>query len=846
MGYCVKDGTKNKRQVNGRGVSSYVNAKQRKRTRLNKIEWGLALALLLLLFTQTALGINRTSLTIDEGLHITSGYSILRTGDYRLIEEHPPLIKFIAAWPLLLVPDLPDPTGLPGWEMDVATTDSLRLVRVSEELIYDYQPLDRLVFSARLPVALLALLLGAVALRWATDCFGPKGGLLALFLLAFDPNILAHASVAATDLGTAGFILIALFTFQRFLRRPSLGRWTLAGLTLGLALGTKLSALLLLPAQGLLVLVYGMWGTKSLRISRSEDWGHEPRWRTVLMLGIAYTGIVVQAAFVLWALYGFEVGPVPSLDVSLPAASHAIPWLRLREHMQWGHAAFLMGQVSHQGWWYYFPVALALKTPLPVLLSWLAALVALLLGLRKSWRDELALLLFPVLYLAFSVQSNLNIGYRHLLPILPLLAVFAGRLAGLLRGLPRRLLAAGLGLWLVVGTVSLHPHYLAYFNELAGGPEGGYRYLVDSNTDWGQALKDLADYQEEHDIKSVYLSMFTFFDPTIYGVRYQPLTPIGGDTPAIFPSRFNPPPGDYVISTTTLQGIPLADPEMYDWFRRREPDARIGHVMFLYHVSPADNPGSWVAQCLVPVAPLPTEAIAEGFGIDDLRRAYFDCTQSWLIPEGGQSPGWYVLFHDTATQSSRFTQSYLARSRLVYEQEQSHLVPPFVVHAWSSGPAIGPDLTQTAIVAPSDWPPLQAENEGQRVSAPLALEGGPEWLGYRLDLTQVHAGQTVELQTFWRVDQRPTEPLSLMAHLIAADGHAVSVGDGLGVPVENWQAGDIIVQRHVFEIPSDTAPGTYWVHIGVYTLTDFRRLLVASTQPAASDRIVLQRLEVVK
>jgi 4-amino-4-deoxy-L-arabinose transferase-like glycosyltransferase len=804
--------------------------------KLNRREWFLAIVLLLLLFAQTTAAINRTSLTIDEGLHIASGYSILRTGDYRLIEEHPPLTKYLMAWPLLLVPDLPDPSGLPAWEMDTALTDSLRLVQVSQALIYGYQPLDRLVFAARLPVALLAVLLGALVFRWATDWFGTRGGLLALFMLTFDPNILAHGGVAATDLGATCFILMALYTFQRFLQQPTAERWLLAGLTLGMAQAAKLSAMLLLPTQGLLVLVYGL---------RRHQSPANPKISDLKTYSLAYAGMVVLAAGVFWALYGFEVGPVAESELTLPAASHAIPWLRLLEHTQGGHAAFLLGQVSHQGWWYYFPVALALKTPLPVLLAWLAALAALVLGQRRAWPEELALLLFPLLYLVASLQSSLNIGYRHLLPLLPLLAISAGRLEGYLHGRLGRLVALGLGAWLVVGTVSIRPHYLAYFNELAGGPDGGYRYLVDSNTDWGQALKDLARYQDEHGVESVYLSMFTFLDPAIYGVRYRPLTPMHGDTPAVFPSRFNPPPGNYVISTTTLQGIPLADPEMYDWFRRREPDARIGHVMFLYRVPWLVEPGRWVAQCTVPVAPLSPPVVAEGFGEDDLRRVYFDCTQSWLFPAGGQTPGWYVLFRDTALQASPFTRAHLERARLAYEQKQSHEVPPFVVYEWTPGEAFGADWAQEGVIAPSAWPPLQVEAEGQKLSAPLALEGGPEWLGYWLDVEQVRAGQGVELQTLWRVKEPPAEPFSLMAHLLAQDGRAVAVGDGLGVPVENWQAGDVILQRHVFEIPPDTLPGRYWVHVGAYTLSDLRRLPIASAAQPAADRILLRDLEVV-
>ncbi|MEE8390255.1 MAG: glycosyltransferase family 39 protein [Anaerolineae bacterium] len=212
----------------------------------------LILVLLYTIFAQAVASAASTSITIDEGLHITSGYSILRTGDFRLVEEHPPLVKLLEALPLLAVLDLPDPTTLPGWESDVAVTDSVRLVRATQAIVYPYQPIDRLVFAARVPVALLAVLLGAVVFRWASDLWGWKGGLLALFLLTFDPNILAHAAVAGTDLGATCFITLALFSLARFLRRPTPSRLMLAGVTLGLAQGAKLSALILLPVVVLL------------------------------------------------------------------------------------------------------------------------------------------------------------------------------------------------------------------------------------------------------------------------------------------------------------------------------------------------------------------------------------------------------------------------------------------------------------------------------------------------------------------------------------------------------------------------------------------------------------------
>jgi hypothetical protein len=812
-----------------------LGADQTHRHRISAQGWALAVVFLCVIFAQAVGSAARTSMTIDEGLHITSGYTILRTGDYRLVEEHPPLIKLLQAVPLLSVSDLAEPTTLPEWESDIAATDSVRLVRATQSLIYPYQPIDRLVFAARVPVALLAVLLGVVVFRWATDLWGWPGGLAALFLLAFDPNILAHAAVAGTDLGAACFITLALFALARFLRRPTPGRLILAGITLGLAQGTKLSALLLLPVVVLLVLLA------------------LPRRRFAylsLLLGIG--GVVF------WGLYGFEIGSIPGVPFPVPAASHYIPWQRLSQHMADGHSAYLMGENSTQGWWTYFPVAFALKTPLPTLVLLLAATVALCAGQRRSLLDEASLLLFPLVYAASSLFGGLNIGYRHLLPALPPLFIFAARLAAYASrptshmsraiGHVLRIMCGVLLIWLLLGTLRLFPHYLAYFNELAGGPDGGWRFLADSNTDWGQAYKDLARFQQERGIAPVRLSAFIFYDPAIYGVVYEPLTPMRGDTPAVFPSRFNPPPGDYVISATTLDGIPLADPEMYDWFRKRAPDARISHVLFYYHIPPQEPAPSWLVQCTVPVAPLSPEIAAEGFGRDDLRLAYYDCTQAWLYPSGGQSRGWYAFFRGAETDVD-FVRAHRELARLTYEQRLPREVPSFGIDEWLPGPSTSPiDNLQSnpVTVAASEWLPEQAERDGKRIAPPLSLAGPLEFLGYRFQTESVSPSETLELWTYWSVTSVPDHLLSLMGHLLDGKGHAVAVADGLGVPVESWVVGDVIVQRHKLVIPPDLAPGIYWLQSGAYALTDMRRLDVLVKGQPVGDRIVLNPVQVVE
>jgi 4-amino-4-deoxy-L-arabinose transferase-like glycosyltransferase len=807
-----------------------------------------AVFLLWLIFAQTTLTATRTSLTIDEGLHITSGYSILRTGDYRLIEEHPPLVKMLVALPLLPVRDLPDPRTLPGWESNVAVTDSVRLVHATQALIYSYKPIDRLVVAARVPVALLAVLLGAIVFRWAKDLGREAAGLLALFLLAFDPNILAHASVASTDLGTAFFITLAMYTFWRFLRRPTPGRMALAGVTLGLAQATKLTGLLLLPAEVLMAVWHLI---------------HNKRKAMVAELA----GVLIIAALALWAVYRFEIGHVPGVPFPVPAASHAIPWLRLKQHIAGGHAAFLLGQVSSTGWWYYFPVAFTLKTPLPTLILLIAAWVVA--GARSSAtnkNDMLTLGLLPLLYFVSSMANPLNIGYRHLLPMLPFVFIFIGSQISSFksrhnpRSLAREILnlkehfvtlfprlsisllpylfVLALLAWNIIGTVRLFPHYLAYFNELAGGSDGGWRYLADSNTDWGQALKDLAAYQRAEGIERVRLSMFTFMDPAVYGVHYEPLTPMLGNTPAVFPSRFNPPPGDYVISATTLQGIPLADPEMFDWFRKREPDAKIGHVMFLYHVQET-RPRTWVAQCTTPVAPLDPPQIAEGFGRNDLRLAYFDCAQSWLYPTGGKSPGWFALARDAQAGEPR----WLRTARLSYEQKRAGFSPPFRIYEYD-GQAAYVTGREGVFVAPSAMP-LPDALHTPAVDLPITFENGLTLLGFAPELPEIKPGETVHVETVWRVDSVPNRLLSIMAHALGPDGRVIAAGDGLGVPIESWQPGDIFIQRHTLTVPKDAPSGSYWLQTGVYWLDDaLRERWPVQDVRALGDRLLLTTLEV--
>jgi hypothetical protein len=769
-----------------------------------------------------------TSLTVDEGLHIASGYTIWRTGDYRLIEEHPPLVKLWLALPLLPLRELPDPTTLLPWQ-DAAppTTESLPLLQMAQQLLYPHTPFDRWLFPARAMVALLGILMLAVIYRWARDVGGSWGALFALALAAFDPNLLAHSALASTDVGTTTFISLALWRSVAFLRRPRVRSALAAGTLLGLALAAKSTALLLGPALGLAGLAGLVQGGPAYRRRLLET--------TALLL--------VTCACVFWATYGFQVGPVPGLSLPVPAAAHAVPILRLASHRAGGHQAFLLGENSTTGWVTYFPVAFLIKTPLPALLTMcVGACVTLVRSVGRGRRRGMVMARLPVplfatIYIVASLLSPLNIGYRHLLPLLPLgytaaAALLASRRISMAVSVVTRprLQALGLPALAVLcilsqagATLRHTPDLLPYANALVGGPEQVWRYLADSNTDWGQGYKALAAFQKARDIDRVNLAAFIFYDPAAYGVTYEPLPPTGGDTPAIFASRFAPPAGGYVISATPLDGIPLADPEMYDWFRWRAPDARVADALYYYDVGEEEAKTAWVVQCTQPAAPLGKDALAAGFGTTPPRQVAVDCARAWVIPNYSSGPGAYVvhgaLLGDTLRNRLHIDppqalEPFLARrldaAGIAYRQRAYRSDPAFAVFraAHADAPPTGGGARAGRAEAS-----LAGIGMSPKVTGPIALDGPLAFLGTR----SYGRGETFEVETWWRATSTPTtRPFSLMGHLLGADGVPVGVDDGLGVAPESLRVGDTLVVVHRFDLRGGTLgawfrTGAYWI-----------------------------------
>ena len=555
--------------------------------------WPVVAAVLLFFFLalDSAVG---DSPTMDEQNHIARGLAFLRTGDPRLSLEHPPLINGLSALPLLTMPELRLPTDHPSWERREGWYEFADL------FLWQYNhDVERIVFLARLPIVFLLIGLALAGYRWAAHLWRGAAGPVALTLLLFEPNLLAHGRYATTDLGGTLFTFLATFFLWRLWQEPgrwNWARWAWAALAVGLAFGSKMSALGFAVVWGGLA-VLPLYPTGVRRAAQGAGW----RLAQLAAAGGA-------ALLVVWALYGFQWGAFAFISPELtPLNRWAGPmptfWAGVEQIalLSGGGRAqsFLLGRFSDTGFVAYFPVAFAVKTPLVVLAA-VALAAVLFVRDRRTRRRALFLLLAGALFFGLTMTGALNIGYRHALPMVPYLLVLAAGLGGAkarerrLLGrlaLPPRRVAAAVALLTVAVALWIHPHYLSYFNPIAGGPANGYRVLIDSNVDWGQDLLRLRGWMSDTGVSRVRLGWFGTADPGYYAILHEPLPGLGRD--AFFRLWWDvpfdpaqPEPGVYAISATSLWETPLRPEEkrVYAWFRAHEPSARVGYSILIYEV----------------------------------------------------------------------------------------------------------------------------------------------------------------------------------------------------------------------------------------------------------------------
>ncbi len=479
--------------------------------------------LLVLVFLQPFLSARRFGPVTDEVPHIAAGYSYWKTEEVTLNSQHPPLVKLLATIPMLFMDIRFDPA-------DMALGQWL----FGRKFLFS-NDVDRILAWARLIPMLLSVLLGYFIYRWARELFKNDWvGILALGIYAFMPPILAHAQFVTTDLAVAAFSFITLY----FVWRRSL--W--AGLFLGLALATKFSALVLLP---IVVIAMGV------------------RWRkTLAILGIAFA--------LLYVVYLLPSNLHFYLDGYRALYSDRSP----------DYLYYLNGHFSDDGFWYYFLEAFLIKTPIPFLIGLLGAVVYSS-KFKFNWTTNVLLWGTPVLFLLATTLKAEQIGVRYLLPMYPFLIVLVSGWIFKISNfkLSFSILIFAFSIWYVVGTVRMYPDYLAYFNESVGGPRNGYRYLDDSNVEWGQDVKRLATYQREHAGTKV-ISPWEAIDLAYYGIGDNQFTASG--------EWWKDPHGRYAVSIFYLIRAKAAalryGASEIDWLSRFQPVDRIGYSYFVYEL----------------------------------------------------------------------------------------------------------------------------------------------------------------------------------------------------------------------------------------------------------------------
>jgi Dolichyl-phosphate-mannose-protein mannosyltransferase len=547
--------------------------------------------------------------TIDEPIHLFAGYSYLKHGDFRANPEHPPLAKIWAALPLLAF-DVKDPVPESlHWRMIPDNLLPLPTLSLARQMLLVENDGETLFFYGKLQMIALSILLGVFIYVSSKSLFGFEAAVAAIFIYALDPNVLAHSQIVHTDMPFAAFFFISTYFFWRTLGRFNWRGLALTSLFFALAAITKYSFVAILPIWLILGLAK-LFLTEPPQSFSGDSAAPNRRGKAFELLGVLCAAAVTAYVFT-WAVYGFRFAAVPGgstplrIDWVMPpektllrsAADYVTAHRLFPEAWIYGQLytlkflqreSFLLGQVSVDGFWSYFPVALAVKTPLPTLIALVIGLILLIRG-RLNKMNGVLLLIPAIVYFSFAIWSRANIGFRYILPIFPFLFVFAGGAVAELwqkGGWAKRGVVV-LALWSLGSCWATYPHYLAFFNELVGGPKNGYKVLLDSNLDWGQDLKGLKRWMDANGVKKIRFLYFGGIDPEYY--RIQANYVFGSWMGSDGPSAGGESPNYVAMSAHLFYGRSRED-SFVKPFRFRAPVATVGHSIFIFKMPESGAP----------------------------------------------------------------------------------------------------------------------------------------------------------------------------------------------------------------------------------------------------------------
>lgn len=583
------------------------------------------------------------SAIFDETAHVPAGYSYITQFDYRLNPEHPPLIKALAALPLLFLKNIHFPTDTKAW------TDAINgQWDMGHAFLYGSgnNP-DQILFWMRLPIMILGVLLGWLIFWWTKGRFGNRTAIFALLFYAFSPNIIAHSEFVTTDIGATLAFFAGIIFFIKFLENPSWKNTVLLGIIFGIAQTMKFSLFLIVPIY--LVAAFIWASTKNEKPFKERMKFFLALAGKIIVMGLIGLAIIwlIFAPFLInypqakniadakSIISGFRVKTLVSLDLWLlgsswlrPIGQYLFGLMMITQRQVGGNTAFFLGKISSTGSHLYFPTLYLLKEPLAYLLF---ALIALWHGLKKIFIPNTSVIasrtkkttvwiqnhpaeftfgFFVLFYWAYSISQPLNIGLRHVLPTFPFIYILVARQLNdwlsssaiadpknwrewfvniyriFIARIPRFVLTGILLIWLVINAVAAFPNYLSYYNELTGGTKNGYLIATDSNYDWGQDLIRLKQYVETNNISKIAVDYFGGGDPKYY---------LGDKEENWWSGRGNPNNQGIkwlaVSANTQMSAYGSIGPgfgrkyeDSYIWLKPFRPIARAGESIFIYQL----------------------------------------------------------------------------------------------------------------------------------------------------------------------------------------------------------------------------------------------------------------------
>ncbi|HEX8263778.1 MAG TPA: glycosyltransferase family 39 protein [Pyrinomonadaceae bacterium] len=538
----------------------------------------------------------QTSATIDEVPHILAGHRHWQCADFAINPEHPPLLKLLAASPLIFR-NLVEP---PIWECGKRPTSKYDATLAGFSFLARNDT-DGIVIPARLAAAVLSLLLAWLVFLAAREMFGRAEALAALTLLVFEPNIIAHGSLVTTDMAVSAGFFAAVYALYRYRKNPSAIRFLILGAAIGLTLAAKHSGIFIIPVLFLLLIA------DFLLFRRFEN--QTLLKRQIIRDASAFAGAILIGLVLLWACYGFNTYALPQTggetilaEVFPPRTPEGKPPSALRQTLKTitsifpesytvgladvlsssSRPMYLLGEVYPTGRWFYFPVAFLIKTGIALLILLAAGLLTFKLY-RERGREMLFLLVPSLAFFGISLLSKMNIGVRHILPVYGFFIIIAAA-GGCALSRKHKIARWALILLLVAHAATAFqtaPNYLAFSNILWGGTNNTYRLLTDSNVEWGQNLKLVNEYLRSENINDCWFANFGGGELARRALPCR-LMPGSYDWNAT-EEPVDPIPG--VIEGTVLLSVAVLPPLGGDEYKSviaSEPVAQIGGSIFVY------------------------------------------------------------------------------------------------------------------------------------------------------------------------------------------------------------------------------------------------------------------------